>query len=211
MPPNPIVYIVDDDQAVRESLVWLVESIGIATLAFSSANSFLEDFDENGHACIVADLRMPGMSGLELQKTLIHRGVKTPFILMTAFGEVSTAVKAMKAGASDFIEKPFNDQEMLDLINSSLLADGKRLKTAELRNENTSRISRLTAKEYRVFSLVSDGKSNKEISNLMDISIKTVEVHRARVMRKLEVQSVAALVQLYLEHQSDAPAGNIEG
>ena len=121
---------------------------------------------------------------------------------MTAFGEVSTAVKAMKAGALDFIEKPFNDQDMLDLINAALVADEKRIKQSELHADASSRIADLTAKEHDVFTLVARGNSNKQIATTMGISIKTVEVHRARVMRKLGAQSLAELVQRYLESTS---------
>ena len=116
----------DDDAAVRESLVWLLGSVGLRTVAFASASAFLETYEDEGVCCLVSDVRMPGMSGLELQKALIAQQLEMPVILMTAFGDVSTAVKAMKAGAVDFIEKPYSNQDMLDLINAALLADEAR-------------------------------------------------------------------------------------
>lgn len=151
---------------------------------------------------------MPGMSGLELQKALNARGIKLPLILMTAFGDVSTAVTAMKAGAVDFIEKPFNNQNMLDLINAALQSDVARRKSKAAEVENAQLLARLTPQEHRVFERVAAGLSNREIGSEMDISIKTVEVHRARVMRKLEANSVAELVRF---HMHNAPSGEGDG
>ncbi|NUH65698.1 response regulator transcription factor [Sulfitobacter sp. S0837] len=204
---NAIVYIVDDDAAVRESLVWLLGSVGLRTVAFDSASAFLETYEDEGVCCLVSDVRMPGMSGLELQKALIAQQLEMPVILMTAFGDVSTAVKAMKAGAVDFIEKPYSNQDMLDLINAALLADAARRQSTAAAQEGAQMLARLTPQEHRVFERVVTGKSNREIASEMDISVKTVEVHRARVMRKLEAGSVADLVRFHLS-SSDEPSAN---
>ena len=150
------------------------------------------------------------MSGLELQKALNARGIKVPLILMTAFGDVSTAVTAMKAGAVDFIEKPFNNQSMLDLINTALQSDAARRKSEEAEVENAQLLARLTPQEHRVFERVVAGLSNREIGSEMDISIKTVEVHRARVMRKLEANSVAELVRFHIHNAPPAPVEDNE-
>jgi len=205
---NAIVYVVDDDAAVRESLVWLLGSVGLKTIAFGGAGEFLDAYEDAGICCLVSDVRMPGMSGLELQKALIARQIEMPIILMTAFGDVSTAVKAMKAGAVDFIEKPFSNQHMLDLINAALLADAARRQSTAAAQESAQILTRLTPQELRVFEHVVAGKSNREIGAEMDISVKTVEVHRARVMRKLEAGSVADLVRFHLTSSSDEPMSN---
>ena len=202
---NAIVYVVDDDAAVRESLVWLLGSVGLRTVAFGGAAEFLDAFEDKGVCCLVSDVRMPGMSGLELQKALVARGLEMPVILMTAFGDVSTAVKAMKAGAVDFIEKPFSNQDMLDLINAALQADAERRQSNAAVEENAQMLARLTPQEHRVYKRVVAGKSNREIGAEMDISVKTVEVHRARVMRKLEAGSVADLVRFHLAAGAGEP------
>jgi two-component system, LuxR family, response regulator FixJ len=202
---NAIVYVVDDDAAVRESLVWLLGSVGLRTIAFGGAAEFLDAYEDKGVCCLVSDVRMPGMSGLELQKALVARGLEMPVILMTAFGDVSTAVKAMKAGAVDFIEKPFSNQDMLDLINAALQADAERRQSNAAVEENAQMLARLTPQEHRVYKRVVAGKSNREIGAEMDISVKTVEVHRARVMRKLEAGSVADLVRFHLAAGAGEP------
>ena len=210
MSENGIVYVVDDDAAVRESLVWLLGSVGLRAIPFASAAAFLDSYEDNGNCCLVSDVRMPVMSGLELQKALNARGIKVPLILMTAFGDVSTAVTAMKAGAVDFIEKPFNNQNMLDLINTALQTDAARRKGEEAEVENAQLLARLTPQEHRVFERVVAGLSNREIGSEMDISMKTVEVHRARVMRKLEANSVAELVRFHIHNAPPASAEDSE-
>lgn len=189
---------VDDDAAVRESLVWLLGSIGLKGVAFGAAADFLDSYEDAGPCCLVSDVRMPGMSGLELQKALEARQIEIPMILMTAFGDVSTAVRAMKAGAVDFIEKPFSNQTMLDLIQAALQADAARRHAGAEAAQAAEMLERLTPQEHRVYKRVVAGKSNREIGAEMDISVKTVEVHRARVMRKLEAGSVAELVRFDL-------------
>lgn len=199
---NAIVYVVDDDAAVRESLVWLLGSVGLRAVAFGAAADFLEAYEDSGPSCLVSDVRMPGISGLELQKALETRQIEMPIILMTAFGDVSTAVKAMKAGAVDFIEKPFSNQTMLDLIHGALKADADRRRAGSEAAEAAQMLARLTPQEHRVYKHVVAGRSNREIGAEMDISVKTVEVHRARVMRKLEAGSVADLVRFDLGHSA---------
>jgi len=188
----------------------LLGSVGLRAIPFASAAAFLDSYEDSGNCCLVSDVRMPGMSGLELQKALNARGIKVPLILMTAFGDVSTAVTAMKAGAVDFIEKPFNNQSMLDLINTALQADAARRKSEEAEVENAQLLARLTPQEHRVFERVVAGLSNREIGSEMDISIKTVEVHRARVMRKLKANSVAELVRFHIHNAPPAPVEDSE-
>ena len=207
MTEDRIVYVVDDAAAVRDSLVWLLGSVGLRALSFGSAAEFLEGYEDIGTCCLVSDVRMPEMSGLELQKALNARDIQIPLILMPAFGDVSTAVKAMKAGAVDFIEKPFNNQNMLDLINTALQADAARRRSKEVAVENAQLLTRLTPQEHRVFERVVAGLANREIGNEMDISVKTVEVHRARVMRKLEANSVAELVRFHLHSAPTTEGG----
>lgn len=206
---NAIVYVVDDDAAVRESLVWLLGSVGLRTVAFASGREFLDAYKDVGVCCLVSDVRMPEMSGLELQKVMMARRIEIPIILMTAFGDVSTAVKAMKAGAVDFIEKPYSNQDMLDLINTALQTDAARRQSSAAAEEGEQMLARLTPQEHRVFQRVVAGKSNREIGAEMDISVKTVEVHRARVMRKLEASSVADLVRFHLNSSADESVGSL--
>ena len=190
--------IVDDDKSMRQSLLALMEAAGWQAEAVPRADRALDKLGEIHPDVILSDVRMPGMSGLELQKALEARQIEIPMILMTAFGDVSTAVRAMKAGAVDFIEKPFSNQTMLDLIQAALQADAARRHAGAEAAEAARMLERLTPQEHRVYKRVVAGKSNREIGAEMDISVKTVEVHRARVMRKLEAGSVAELVRFDL-------------
>ncbi len=201
MPPDPTVFVVDDDPAVRQSFKWLVGSIGLKVQTFSCAQDFIRDYDPADSGCLVVDVRMPGMSGIELQEKLANDGISIPIIVVTAYGDVPTAVRAMKRGAVDFIEKPYNDQAMLDRIQLCIERDAKMRREKEIRREVTWRVERLTPREREVFELIVAGRSNKEVARALDISPKTVEAHRAKVMDKMAVGSLAELVQLstYLE------------
>lgn len=193
---RPIVYIVDDDASVRRALLRLIESIGLEAEAFPSARAFLDTFDAARPACLLLDLRLPQMSGLELQAELQSRDVILPIIMITAYGEVSSAVRAMKAGAIDFIEKPFNDVALLERVHEAigLAVEAKARRQADA--ALSARIQRLTPRQRDVLRLVIDGCANKQIAAALGLSAKTVEIHRANLMRKLEVSNVAELVRL---------------
>lgn len=190
-----LVYIVDDDEALRDSLIWLLESTGFKATAFDSAEAFLAAWSPHMSGCLVLDIRMPGMSGLELHERLISRRSTLPIIFITGHGDVPMAVSALKKGAMDFIEKPFNDQEMLGLIRTALSEERKRHDARQHEADAQRRIEQLTPREREVLELIVAGRLNKQIADDLGISIKTVEVHRARVMEKMCVNSLAELVQ----------------
>jgi FixJ family two-component response regulator len=199
---EPRVHIVDDDEAMRDSLKWLLESRGLKVELYPSAEAFLHVFDTGFCGCLVLDVRMPGMNGLDLHRELQACASTLPVIFITGHGDVPMAVSALKKGAADFIEKPFNDQDMLRLIESCMKQDRA---AAAKRAENASvaqRLDRLTQREHEVLGLIIAGKLNKQIADDLGISIKTVEVHRSRVMEKMGAESVAELVQLVLKAQA---------
>jgi len=191
---EPLVYVVDDDAAVRDSLTLLLRAVGLTGQAFSSAAEFLQNYDPEQHGCLVADIRMPGMSGLDLQDELIRLGAHIPLIFITGHGDVPMAVDAMKSGALDFIEKPFRDQDLLDRVNQAISWDKERrtrnLETLAIRE----RLASLTPRETEVMERVVQGQANKVIAMDLGVSQRTIEIHRARVMEKMEVRSVAKLV-----------------
>jgi two-component system response regulator FixJ len=192
---EPLVYVIDDDEAVRDSLGILLESVGLAHEVYASALDFLDAYDPDRHACIVTDIRMPGMSGLELQQRLLENRAEVPLIFITGHGDVPMAVTAMKRGAADFIQKPFRDQELIDRIHQALEQDKAR-RTARLEErEIRERIKTLTPREAEVMERVVSGQANKVIAMDLGVSQRTVELHRARVMRKLKMRSLAELVQ----------------
>lgn len=190
------VYVVDDGPAMRESLGWLLQSVGHRAEMYSSARDFLENFDPERPGCIVLDVRMPQMTGLDLQNELAERGVEIPIVFITAYGEVSLAVRACKAGAVDFIEKPFSDHTLLEAIKQALEKDRALRHHRAARVEFEDRTARLTARERDVMQYVIAGKTNREIAKGLGLSPRTIEVHRGRLMDKLKVSSVAELVRL---------------
>jgi len=192
--PEPLVHVVDDEPAIRESLAMLLRSVGLQSRAYGSAQEFLESWRAGGAECLVCDVRMPGMSGLELQEALKARNSQVPVVLITGHGDVAMAVRAMKAGASDFIEKPFNDQVLLDAVNRALARarDGQ----GDGRAEIEARIESLTPREREVMLLVVEGRPNKVVATRLGLSTRTVEVHRAKVMEKLQARSLAELVRM---------------
>ena len=196
MVPEPTVFIVDDDHALRESLEWLVETVGLSAKSFDSPPSFLEAYEADTPGCLVIDVRLRGMSGLDLQDKLEQLGINLPVIMMSGFGDVSTAVRAMKGGAIDFLEKPFSNQTMLELIQRCLRLDAQARRLRLVNDGLRARVDTLTPREREVMSLVVSGRSNKEISSELGISPKTVEAHRAMVMRKMQAQSLADLVRM---------------
>lgn len=193
---QPTVFIIDDEPAVRQSVRWLVESVALNVETFATAQEFLDKYDPSRPGCVLTDIRMPGMCGLTLQEQLRENGCIIPVIVMTGHGDVPTAVRAMKNGAVDFIEKPFNDQELLDLLHSSIQLDRRNRQVREERQIALSKYNALTPREKEVMGLVVDGHSNKEIARDLDISPKTVEAHRAKLMEKMQAGSVAELTKL---------------
>jgi FixJ family two-component response regulator len=197
--PEPLVFVVDDEPAIRDSLALLLRSVGLATRTFESAQAFLDAFEPVANACLLADVRMPGMSGLELQDTLRARGVKLPVIVLTGHGDIAMAVRAMKAGAADFIEKPYNDQVLIDSVHRALAgARGAPASAAADRAGIEARLATLSPREREVMQLVVEGKPNKVIATRLGLSTRTVEVHRAKVMEKMEARSLAELVRMAL-------------
>ena len=193
------VYVVDDDEAMRDSMVWLIESEGYPVRAFPSAEDFLAAYTDGLAGCLVLDVRMPGMSGLELYERLAAQRSTLPVIFITGHGDVPMAVAALKKGAADFIEKPFNDTDMLRLIRQCMDLDTERRARRARENSVASRLAQLTARKREVMDRVVEGKLNKQIADELSISMKTVEAHRARVMEKMGVRSLAELVQCALE------------
>ena len=193
-----VVYIVDDDAAVRDAVCWLMKTVSLPTRAFGCADELLESVQVDPTGCVITDVRMRGMSGLDLQKKLFERYPDLPVIVITGHGDIEMAVKAMKAGAFDFIQKPFNDQELVDCVHRAIEKStviGQRKSEGSRTRE---RIGLLTEREHQVLDLILAGNMNKQIAHELSVSEKTVEVHRARVMKKLEVRTVAELVRTVL-------------
>ena len=191
-----VVFIVDDDEAMRNSLRWLIESVGRTVETYESARAFLDNHYPGRSGCLLLDVRMPGMSGLELQSQLESHDIRLPVIILTGHGDVGMAVKAMKAGALDFIEKPIDDELLLAAIEKALTEDAEKREERASRAEILARMSQLTKRESQVMEMVTNGKSNKEIAAELNVSAKTVEAHRAHVMEKMEAGSLAELVRM---------------
>jgi FixJ family two-component response regulator len=196
MTSGPVIHVIDDDETVRHSLRWLLESLKHDVQTYPSAHEFLSAYDPVQPGCLVLDVRMPDISGLQLQEILAQRQIRIPIILITGHGDISMAVRAMKAGAFDFIEKPFNDQTLLERVQQGLATDARQRREAAQREKISERLGSLTPREVEVLDGVVSGKSNKLIAAELGISIKTVEVHRAHVMDKMSVTSVAELTAL---------------
>ena len=202
MSEEQIVYIVDDDTDVREGFGLLMETVGQRTKAYETAVAFLQDYHDGMRGCLVLDIRMPRMSGLELQQKLIERNTLLPIIFITGHGDVPLAVEAMRRGALDFIRKPFREQDLLDRINEALaIEDGKR-RTQVDKQKLVEQFDSLSEREREVLELVADGKMNKVVAQDLGISERTVEVHRSHIMHKLGVQTLAQLVRLKIEAES---------
>jgi FixJ family two-component response regulator len=202
---EPLVYVIDDDDAIRDSLDMLLESMGLARRVFASAFEFLEAYDPEQHACLVADIRMPGMSGLDLQEKLNEMRAGIPIVFITGHGDVPMAVNAMKAGATDFIQKPFRDQDLLDRINKGLALDREGRERRAQEQKIRQLLELLTPRETEVMQRVVRGQANKVIAMDLGVSQRTVELHRARVMRKLKMRSLADLVSAVRSLGGDEP------
>lgn len=195
---EPIVYIVDDDEAVRDSLAALVEVAGLKAAAFANPLAFLRHFTVDQPGCVVADLRMPFMDGLELQEELTKRGAALPVIVVTAHGEVSAAVAALRAGAVDFLEKPFDDGIFLSRVHEALQKDARQRRDRSAAASALARLAQLSAREREVAALMVEGCANKVIAARLGIGVRTVETHRANIHAKLGVRTVAELMRLWL-------------
>lgn len=196
---KPLVVVVDDDVAMRRSLAFLLSSVGLESRLFETAEAFLDSFPD-GHTgrpgCLVVDVRMPGMSGLELQRFLADSGCALPILVISGHGDVPMACSAFKAGAVDFIQKPFNDQVLLDAVASAIRTSRDRLAECAGKHAVRARAATLSRREREVLDRVLEGKANKVIAHELDISVKTVEVHRHAVMEKMGARSVAELAQM---------------
>lgn len=196
MTPEPMVFVVDDDPAVTEAIEELVKLIGLRVRAYGSAGDFLQEYQRNGPACLVLDVRMPGISGLELQKRLTATGDSIPVIIVTGHGDIRMAVDAMKGGAHEFLEKPFRAQDLCDSIQKAVQSDQDTWKRYRQREEARRRIEQLTTAEREVMEMVFAGKTNRSIAEELGLSLRAVEDRRARMMKKLGIESRAELVQV---------------
>lgn len=198
MEPAPTVFVVDDDPEVRDSLRRLVASVGLAIESYPTAQDFLDNLDVARSGCVIADIRMPGLSGLELQEKLAERNSLLPVIILTGYGEVPTAVRAMKQGAFDFIEKPYSSQRVLDAVQQALESNRQAVEDHEERSRMAKLLATLTPREREVMNLVVAGTTNRVIAAHLGLQQKTVEFHRASVMKKIGADSVADLIRLAL-------------
>lgn len=204
MTTNSTIYIVDDDDAVRDSLRFLLETNGYNVLTFSSGEEFLEKYDPTLVSILITDVRMPGMSGLQLQEELNARKVNIPIVFITGHGNVPMAVNTLKQGAMDFIEKPFNLSDIQEVISNLTAEAQARADAAQNQRANEELLNRLTSREQQVLGRIVAGRLNKQIADDLNISIKTVEAHRANIMEKLQVSTVADLMKVALNSQKEA-------
>ncbi|MGH8262745.1 MAG: response regulator transcription factor [Steroidobacteraceae bacterium] len=201
---NPVIFVVDDDDAVRNAMRFLLKSVGLAATTMASAGEFLKTYKPEQPGCLVLDVRMPGMSGLELQEQLNLRGAVIPVIFITGHGDVPMAVEAMQQGAFDFLQKPFRDQDLIDRIQRALAADQKNRLVLKERDRVRARLDSLTPREREVLELMMRGKPNKVMAGDLGLSQRTVEIHRARVMEKTEAASLAQLVRMVMDSGDSA-------
>ena len=198
MDEDGTVFLIDDDPGVRDSLTLLLSLKGIRTQPFATAESFLETYRPEWAGCVLTDLRMPGMTGLELQSMLRERGVQVPVVVLTAHGDVATARTALKNGAFDFLEKPVDDATLIEVLHNALRVDRERRAAVKARSSADRRMERLTEREREILTLLAAGHQNRQIAAQLGISPRTVEVHKARIMEKLGCRSLADLIRLNL-------------
>ena len=205
----PTVYIIDDDTGVRTSIRVLMKSVGLPAVAFASAQEFLAGYNPMMAGCVILDIRMPGMSGMELQEALNERGAVIPVIFVTGHGDVPMAVEAMRHGAFDFLQKPFRDQDLIDRVQQALARGRETREELKEHSRIRARIATLTPREKEVLDLLTVGKANKMMAQDLGLSQRTVEIHRAHVMEKMGAKSVAQLVRMVmdLEHGESAVRG----
>ncbi|MBT2970889.1 MAG: DNA-binding response regulator [gamma proteobacterium symbiont of Ctena orbiculata] len=200
---KPTVFVVDDDEEVRGALKLLFESVGLPVICYPSAVDYLDQFNELLPGCLVVDIRMPGMSGLDMQEKLAERPIHPPVIIITGHGDVPMAVRAVQAGAVDFIEKPFRDQILLDSVHRAIEMDAERRGEASRLSEIREHLNQLTPREREVLDLVISGMRNKNISEQLGITLSTVEAHRSRVMEKMQADSLSHLMRMMLTLEKD--------
>jgi len=205
-PATPTVFVVDDDEGVRNSLRFLLKSVGLTTRALASASEFLEVYTYNQPGCLVLDVRMPGMSGIELQQQLNLRGAAIPVIFITGHGDIPMAVEAMQHGAFDFLQKPFRDQDLIDRIQRALERDVRNRTVLAQHVRIRERLESLTPREREVLTLMTRGKPNNVMAAELGVSQRTVEIHRARVMEKSGANSLAHLVRMVMDLEAEQPA-----
>jgi FixJ family two-component response regulator len=202
-PATPTVFVVDDDEGVRNSLRFLLKSVGLSTRALASASEFLEEYQQNQPGCLVLDVRMPGMSGIELQQQLNLRGATIPVIFITGHGDIPMAVESMQHGAFDFLQKPFRDQDLIDRIQRALERDARNRTALTQHSKIRERFQSLTPREREVLVLMTRGKPNKVMAAELGVSQRTVEIHRARVMEKSGADSLAQLVRMVMDLEAE--------
>jgi FixJ family two-component response regulator len=195
----PTVHIVDDDNGVRTSIRVLMKSVGLPAVTYGSAQEFLAGYNPMMAGCVVLDIRMPGMSGMELQEALNERGAVIPVIFVTGHGDVPMAVEAMRHGAFDFLQKPFRDQDLIDRVQQALARDAETREELKEHSRIRARIATLTPREKEVLDLLTVGKANKMMAQDLGLSQRTIEIHRAHVMEKMGARSVAQLVRMVMD------------
>jgi FixJ family two-component response regulator len=200
--PDATVFVVDDDAAIRDALSLLISLKGLRAAVFGSAEDFLATYDASWRGCLLTDLKMPGKNGLELQAELRARGIALPVVVLTAHGDVSTTRAALKNGAVDFLEKPVDDEVLVDVLRNAIRVDEDRRRTSDRRAHHAARLGRLTPRERSVLDLLAQGKQHREISELLSISPRTVEVYKARMMEKLQCRTLADAVRIGIEAAS---------
>lgn len=205
------VFVVDDDAGMREALQSILETVGFPTAVYASAQEFLEAYHPSQAGCLVLDVRMPGMNGLELQKQLNARGAVIPVIFVSGHGDISMAVEAMKHGAFDFLEKPFREEDLLDRVRRALARDARIRKALSEHERIRAHLESLTPRERDVLNRIVEGKSNKVIGGELRLSTRTVELHRARVMEKMRASSLAELVRMMIDVEGPARPGKRSG
>ena len=204
--PEPTIFIVDDEPDIRDALQLLLKSVGLEVETYGAAQEFLDTYDPARPGCVILDVRMPGMCGPELQEKLRANQINIPIIIITGHGDVPTAVRTMKAGAIDVIEKPFNDQTLLDRVQQALQQDQQQRQEQGERERIAARLALLTPRETEVMTGIVKGKLNKVIAADLGLSTRTVEIHRARIMDKMKTRSLSSLVQMVLFVQPNQQA-----
>ncbi|MGW2330271.1 response regulator transcription factor [Streptomyces sp. NPDC001700] len=194
-PPPSLVYILDDDEELSESLAWLLESVGIRSERFQDARTFLRSYDRDRPACLILDVRMPELSGFDVQQLLNETGAPLPVVFVSAHGDIRMSVRAMQNGAVDFLEKPYDPQHLLDVVQAALRTARERFERDAVQRELRGKLDSLTSREREVLELAVDGMPNKQIAARLGISAKTIDVHRARIREKTGAQSMATLVR----------------